>query len=157
MTNKLANHQTVLLLFGLFLFWNLSFKVVLPGLFFIRIFRVLNTVQSFIFKVQLVASVLSSNSFILSQLVAFVKNFFNFFISLLRFFSDLSTTLAVSYTIPLTDAFCQAICFHFLNNFSLALDMLIFLCFYYILWFCISQRKSFFELISVKLYLLFIR
>ena len=105
MTNKLANHQTVLLLFGLFfaelrsahrvrfphvckqpclnlvsrMFRIFSFKDVQPGLFFIRIFRVLNTVQSFIFKVQLVASVLSSNSFILSQLVAFVKNFFNFF------------------------------------------------------------------------------
>ncbi|MBS5300722.1 MAG: hypothetical protein KHY39_06675, partial [Clostridiaceae bacterium] len=36
------------------------FKDVQPGLFFIRIFRVLNTVQSFIFKVHVVA-VLSGN------------------------------------------------------------------------------------------------
>ena len=67
-------------MFGLFLFWILWFKDVQPGLFFIRIFRVLNTVQSFIFKVHfVVAFVLSSNSFILSQLLAFVNNFFNFF------------------------------------------------------------------------------
>ena len=37
--------------FGLFLFWIFSFKDVQPGLFFIRIFRVLHTVQSLIFKV----------------------------------------------------------------------------------------------------------
>ena len=55
------------------------FKDVQPGLFFIRIFRVLNTVQFFIFKVHfVVAFVLSSNSFILSQLLAFVNNFFKF-------------------------------------------------------------------------------
>ena len=36
------------------------FKDVQPGLFFIRIFRVLNTVQSFIFKVHVVA-ILSGN------------------------------------------------------------------------------------------------
>ena len=63
-----------------FLFWILWFKDVQPGLFFIRIFRVLNTVQSFIFKVHfVVAFVLSSNSFILSQSLAFVNNFFIFF------------------------------------------------------------------------------
>ena len=38
--------------FGLFLFWIFSFKDVQPGLFFIRIFRVLHTVQSLIFKVR---------------------------------------------------------------------------------------------------------
>ena len=54
--------------------------------FFIRIFRVLNTVQSFIFKVHfVVAFVLSSNSFILSQSLAFVNNFFYFFQTLLKF------------------------------------------------------------------------
>ena len=73
-------------MFGLFLFWILLFKDVQPGLFFIRIFRVLNTVQFFIFKVHfVVAFVLSSNSFILSQLLAFVNNFFYFFQTLLKF------------------------------------------------------------------------
>ena len=43
-------------MFGLFLFWISQFKdVFTKRLFFIRIFRVLNTVQSFIFKVQSVA------------------------------------------------------------------------------------------------------
>ena len=44
-------------MFGLFLFWISQFKdVFTKRLFFIRIFRVLNTVQSFIFKVQFFVS-----------------------------------------------------------------------------------------------------
>ena len=47
-------------MFGLFLFWISQFKdVFTKRLFFIRIFRVLNTVQSFIFKVQFFVSRLS--------------------------------------------------------------------------------------------------
>ena len=84
-------------MFGLFLFWILSFKDVQPGLFFIRIFRVLNTVQSFIFKVHfVVAFVLSSNFLSISQLLLFVNNFFIF---LLNFWSSLPPFSAASYII----------------------------------------------------------
>ena len=97
-------------MFGLFLFWISQFKdVFTKRLFFIRIFRVLNTVQSFIFKVQSVACshqqlvhyiravwfcqalflkffrsvsaslLLNSNFGSLSYLVVFVNNFFTLF------------------------------------------------------------------------------
>ena len=76
------------------------FKDVQPGLFFIRIFRVLNTVQSFIFKVHVVAASAATCD-ILSQRFLSVNNFFHFFyfyfsaeispISQLRFSGKLST------------------------------------------------------------------
>ena len=69
-------------MFGLFLFWISQFKdVFTKRLFFIRIFRVLNTVQSFIFKVQfLYLACLSRNSsYIISSHSVFVKHFFILF------------------------------------------------------------------------------
>ena len=76
------------------------FKDIQPGLFFIRIFRVLNTVQSFIFKVHVVAAS-AATCYILSQRFLSVNNFFHFFyfyfsteinlVSQLRFFGKLST------------------------------------------------------------------
>ena len=53
------------------------FKDVQPGLFFIRIFRVLNTVQSFIFKVHVVA-VLSGNVQYLITLFSLCQQLFQF-------------------------------------------------------------------------------
>ena len=106
------------MLFGLFLFWILSFKDVQPGLFFIRIFRVLNTVQFFIFKVHfVVAFVLSSNSFILSQLLAFVNNFFYFFSTFYLFFKADHRFSRWSFNIPFYSGFCQGIFSNFLTIF----------------------------------------
>ena len=71
-------------MFGLFLFWISQFKdVFTKRLFFIRIFRVLNTVQSFIFKVQFVALFFSGNFYILSRCFWIVKHFFILFWSFL--------------------------------------------------------------------------
>ena len=48
---------------------------------FIRIFRVLHTVQSSVFKVHLLSICVSSNFYILSQSQVFVNNFFYFLFS----------------------------------------------------------------------------
>ena len=83
-------------MFGLFLFWILWFKDVQPGLFFIRIFRVLNTVQSFIFKVH--AVVCSQQQLFKYITVAFVcQQLFLFFFW--TFWSSLPPFSAASYII----------------------------------------------------------
>ena len=83
-------------MFGLFLFWILLFKDVQPGLFFIRIFRVLNTVQSFIFKVHAVAH--SQQQLFKYTTVAFVcQQLFLFFFW--TFWSSLPPFSAASYII----------------------------------------------------------
>ena len=86
------------------------FKDVQPGLFFIRIFRVLNTVQSFIFKVHVVAAS-AATCYILSQRFLSVNNFFYFFhfyfsaetslFSQLRFSGKLSTGVDAQSAPPL--------------------------------------------------------
>ena len=72
-------------MFGLFLFWIFSFKDVQPGLFFIRIFRVLNTVQSFIFKVHLVVSLSAATLIVYHSFKLLSTTFLNFFLNLFRF------------------------------------------------------------------------
>ena len=67
--------------------------------FFIRIFRVLNTVQSFIFKVQFVAFVLSSNSFIISECCELVKHFFKKFFEAFPLLCCSSATLVVYHVV----------------------------------------------------------
>ena len=76
------------------------FKDVQPGLFFIRIFRVLNTVQSFIFKVHVVAAS-AATCYILSQRFLSVNNFFHFFL-----FLKMSTLNSTFFHVFIVLPFC---------------------------------------------------
>ena len=71
------------------------FKDVQPGLFFIRIFRVLNTVQSFIFKVHVVA-VLSGNVRYFSTLFSLCQQLFSSFLKMKRRRRDLNPRAAIN-------------------------------------------------------------
>ena len=89
---------------------EISFQRCPTRTLFIRIFRVLNTVQSFIFKVHVVAAS-AATCYILSQRFLSVNNFFHFFyfyfsakinpISQLRFFGKLSTGVGAQSAPPL--------------------------------------------------------
>ena len=106
-------------MFGLFLFWISQFKdVFTKRLFFIRIFRVLNTVQSFIFKVQflLFACLFQNSLYILSNSFVFVKHFF------ILFWSFLTSLLFASQRQLLYHIRCPSICqqlFYFFWSFVL--------------------------------------
>ncbi|EFC98784.1 hypothetical protein CLOSTHATH_02978 [Hungatella hathewayi DSM 13479] len=83
---------------------------------FIRIFRVLHTVQSSVFKVRLRCFVLNSNSFILPYRFCFVNNFFHFLFSLS---ADPCTGLSPCwiYNISCSTNNVKGICSIFSNNF----------------------------------------
>ena len=97
-------------MFGLFLFWIFSFKDVQPGLFFIRIFRVLNTVQSFIFKVHVVAVLSGNVQYFITSFSLCQQLFLNFFLNLFRFALLFS---AACYILPDVFAFVNSF-FNFL-------------------------------------------
>ena len=88
-------------MFGLFLFWISQFKdVFTKRLFFIRIFRVLNTVQSFIFKVQFFVSRLSLSKQLIYyiNLIRFCQALFYFVLKLFNFLVVcVSTATFISY------------------------------------------------------------
>ena len=95
-------------MFGLFLFWILLFKDVQPGLFFIRIFRVLNTVQSFIFKVHAVDFSLSAATRLsYHSCLRLSTTFFNFFELFQEFVSRFYAATVIYYN-SLFSA-CQAL------------------------------------------------
>ena len=66
-------------MFGLFLFWNLISKMSNQDSFFIRIFRVLNTVQSFIFKVHVVATLSGNVQYLITSFSLCQQLFSSFF------------------------------------------------------------------------------
>ena len=81
---SLAKLQTVLLLFGSYTFKCIRSEFSqIQGLsnaaFVFRIFRVLHTVQSLIFKVLFVVGLSAATSFTISRCFLFVNNFFYFF------------------------------------------------------------------------------